>query len=58
MFDLNVVVNKEIQNAYLQGRRDMADEIMAIFDKYLLLDDPNELHLQVINKLFAEHGIM
>ena len=30
MFDINDVINEKIQQAYDQGRRDLADDIIAI----------------------------
>jgi len=53
MFDINAIVNAEIEAAYLKGRRDMADEIKEIF----LKRNPSnqyEIDMQMSDKLFEE----
>lgn len=53
MFDINVIINEEIQSAYLKGRRDMANEIKDIFSKR----NPSnqyEIETQMLDKLFEE----
>lgn len=53
MFDINDIVNAEIDAAYLKGRRDMADEIKEIFSKR----NPSnqyEIDIQMLDKLFEE----
>lgn len=53
MFDINAIINAEIEAAYLKGRRDMADEITEIFIKR----NPSnqyEIDMQMSDKLFEE----
>ncbi len=53
MFDINAIINAEIEAAYLKGRRDMADEIKEIF----LKRNPSNLYeidMQMSDKLFEE----
>ena len=53
MFDINTIVNAEIEAAYLKGRRDMADEIKEIFSKRNI-NNQYENDMQMLDKLFEE----
>lgn len=53
MFDINTIVNAEIEAAYLKGRRDMADEIKGIFSKRNI-NNQYENNMQMLDKLFEE----
>ena len=53
MFDLDKIVNEEIYNAYLQGRKDFAEEIRKIF----ITRNPSnifEVDTKISDKIFKE----
>lgn len=53
MLDLNKVVNDEIQNAYLKGRREVASELRDILSKKNN-NNAYEIDMQMIDKISEE----
>lgn len=53
MLDLNEIANNKIHEAYLKGRRDMADELKEILAKKNI-NNAYEIDVQMLDKLSEE----